>query len=124
MNMKPGDAFILGGRTHLVVAVTTVTVSVQSPDGVITEYTREKLTEFLCGPVPRPSPYQSPEELAKLIEAIRDIQRKEKDCYDLSRQPGYYPMSPYESEPRRTREYERLVEDYVRNIRKKEKPEW
>lgn len=115
--MKPGDALILDGKTHLVVAVGTL-VAIQAPDGTISEYTRDQLTTFLCGPVPMPSQ-----------EDIRKMMGRSEPSPPIGwSDPSYYydhgrkrPMAPYQSAEYQ-REFERKLREYVDAIEKGNKP--
>ena len=50
--MKPGDALIIEGETHLVVASENGYVSVQHPDGTMSKYDQYNLGRWLCASVP------------------------------------------------------------------------
>lgn len=135
--MKPGDALILDGNIHLVVAMTTETVSIQSPDGVITEYTREKLIDFLCGAVPKPKSLTQ-DEVEKIIKKIRDAQRYEDMYAEKMRKSspwdGRYPETPDGRPPWRQpsstgypgsrRDSEKEIEEHIREFIEKTKHKW
>lgn len=118
--MKPGDALILDGKIHLVVAVGK-TISIQAPDGVITEFSREKLMAFLCGP---PTSSMADEEaMIRAIQKIEDFKRKSDPYQDPWGTPRYYDHIRRDQTPFEQREYERRIREYV-DAMKGKYPKW